>query len=711
MYEAFYNLSAEPFRLSPDPRFCFGHKSYAKAKAYMQYAAQRGEGFIMITGFPGTGKTTLIEDLLAGLPEDSVLSAKLSSAQVEADDLLRMVAYTFGLSVEGLDKASVLQRIEKFLVRQVQNGRRGLLIIDEAQALSRDALEELRLLSNMQANARPLLQVFLVGQQNLRDVMREPGMEQLHQRLIASCHLQPLSAKETRAYVGHRLRCAAWNGDPGISGGALLLIYRFSQGVPRRINLMVSRLLLHGSVEQKHELRGEDARIVIEELRDESLLPVGEADTSGADFAIPSDLDAIDAADVGADLLPIPAVKQLSAGEPYLIELSVESDGHAYALNPGKTYVGRVPGCDVVLRDKFTSRKHAELELRPDGRLVMRDLGSRNGTWVNGQRVDEYSLCDGDRIQFGSKLVYQIRIPPGVAAAHTADAVPGKAGREGRARSASHAGVPPPLRVNNSIRSGEEIGGAEKGAGEPDGEAVPVAETLVMPGAGDENTALNLDLRDSTEATRSAASSANVVPRTADTSRPKPSGDAGPQNLGPRGERRAEGRAPAEGTARVVVGRSNTLPQESDDAVLKSMEQARRDEIAAPSHELGQGVAETGMIPASRKDDPLVTRKASRLSGTPLAFYWFLFMAAIAGLYAANSDSLEPVRTELRSWVALGVEQFRGLVSADAPRHETGAPPGSVGGSEGDVLGRKTLPGQADSELPGPARPLKADPS
>lgn len=275
MYESFYNLKVEPFRLSPDHRFCFSHKSYAKAKAYMQYAIHRAEGFVMVTGKPGTGKTTLVNDLVDGLSQSRIVVATIVSTQLEADDLLRLVSCNFGLDVDAPNKAVVLQGLSVRLRRYHEEGTRALLIIDEAQDLSASALEELRLLTNLQLNNQPLLQIFLVGQENLRDLVQKPSMEQVHQRLVAACHLEALSEPDTKAYIKHRLDRVGWKNDPVIDEAVYPVVFQFSKGVPRRINLICSRFLLHGCVEEKHRIRAADVRTVVGELQHEQLTPVG----------------------------------------------------------------------------------------------------------------------------------------------------------------------------------------------------------------------------------------------------------------------------------------------------------------------------------------------------------------------------------------------------------------------------------------------------
>ena len=269
MYKEFYQLSTEPFRLTPDPRFVFAHRSYRKAQAYMQHALEQGDGVLVITGRSGTGKTTLVEDFRSALESENILTATLVSTQLEVDDLLRMLAYAFGLEARGLDKATLLHDLEKFLTHQP----RALLIIDEAQNLSTAALEEVRMLTNMHVRSRPLLQIFMLGQEHLQRRLLSPEMEQLHQRLMAACDLQPLSLQETHDYVLHRLGCAGWQGDPIISNATFVLIHRFSQGLPRYISKLCARLFLHGGVERRHRLEVDDLMTVIQEIQGELLLP------------------------------------------------------------------------------------------------------------------------------------------------------------------------------------------------------------------------------------------------------------------------------------------------------------------------------------------------------------------------------------------------------------------------------------------------------
>ena len=302
MYEEFYGLKADPFRLSADHRFCFDHRSYARAKAYVQYALYRAEGFVMVTGRPGTGKTTLINDLLASLPDKEFVAGTLVSTQLGAEDLLLMTGYAFGLDFHTTQKALVLQRLMEFLNQQHRQGLRTLLIIDEAQDLAPSALEELRLLTNLQRNGEPLLQIALLGQEALRELVRGRAMEQVHQRLIAAWKLDPLEPEETIGYVRHRLERAGWQGDPSFEPGVLRIVHGFSQGVPRRINLICSRLMLHGFIGERHTLTVEDAVTVARDLhREELARPDYVPDEALAHTVGPGNPDTGDGVSVGGD--------------------------------------------------------------------------------------------------------------------------------------------------------------------------------------------------------------------------------------------------------------------------------------------------------------------------------------------------------------------------------------------------------------------------
>lgn len=270
MYESFYKLSAKPFQLSPDPRFFFGSQGHKRAMSYLRYGLSQGEGFIIITGGVGTGKTTLVRALFEDLAKENVVAAQLVTTHLEADDTLRMVAASFGLAHEGASKASILKNLETFLLARAREGKRVLLVIDEAQNLPVGSLEELRMLSNFQEDGRALLQSFLLGQEEFKATLQLDGLEQLRQRVIAAYHLDPLAVEESREYIEHRLRLVGWNRDPEFTAAAYGEIYAHTMGVPRKINTFCDRLLLFGYLEELHQLDVEQVREVIAELQQES---------------------------------------------------------------------------------------------------------------------------------------------------------------------------------------------------------------------------------------------------------------------------------------------------------------------------------------------------------------------------------------------------------------------------------------------------------
>lgn len=268
MYEDFYGLTTKPFQLNPDPAFYFNSKQHRRAKAYLEYGVARNEGFIVITGEIGAGKTTILSGLLDTLRNTNVNVGQLVTTQLEAEDTLRMVGAAFGVDVSGVAKAQLLITLEAFLVDQARRGLRCLLVVDEVQNLAPRALEELRMLSNYQLGTQALLQSFLVGQPEFKRILQRPEMEQLRQRVAATCHIGPMDLEDTQHYIEHRLKCAGASGASPFSVEAIGVIHKASKGIPRRINSLCDRLLLAGylgsqpviSLEQVHEVIGELAQ-------------------------------------------------------------------------------------------------------------------------------------------------------------------------------------------------------------------------------------------------------------------------------------------------------------------------------------------------------------------------------------------------------------------------------------------------------------------
>lgn len=268
MYTEFYKLKGRPFQLTPDPRFYFDSATHRKAMAYLTFGLQQGEGFIIITGDIGAGKTTLVGHLMETIDKTQLVAAKIVTTQLDADSTLRMVAAAFGLAVDGLDKAQILTRIEHFLRAHHRDGRRVLLIVDEVQNLPIAALEELRMLSNFQQGERALLQTFLLGQPEFRDhLAASPELEQLRQRVIATHHLEPMTQDELPNYIEHRLKTVGWQGNPSFTRGAFDAMFEYTSGVPRRVNNLASRVLLFGALEERREIDEALVGEVIEDLR------------------------------------------------------------------------------------------------------------------------------------------------------------------------------------------------------------------------------------------------------------------------------------------------------------------------------------------------------------------------------------------------------------------------------------------------------------
>ena len=262
MYESFYGLHSKPFQLNPDPGFYFASVQHKRAKAYLDYGVLRNEGFIVVTGEIGAGKTTVVRGLLDSLESSQVVAAQLVSTQLGGEDVLRMIAAAFGVHTREYSKSELLMALEVFFVSQAGRGKRCLLVVDEAQNLSINALEELRMLSNFQFGNQALLQSFLVGQPEFRKTLHQKNMQQLRQRVIAACHIGPLDAKETKQYIEHRLTCAGSENQEIIDFDCYKLIHETSKGIPRRINSFCDRLLLSGFLCQKNKLSLADAQEV-----------------------------------------------------------------------------------------------------------------------------------------------------------------------------------------------------------------------------------------------------------------------------------------------------------------------------------------------------------------------------------------------------------------------------------------------------------------
>ena len=306
MYEAFYGLSSKPFQLNPDPSFYFASKQHRRAKAYLEYGVSRNEGFIVITGEIGAGKTMVLRSLIEGLNGSNVITGHLVTTQLGAEDTLRMVGAAFGFRVKDVPKSELLITLEAFLISQTSKGKRCLLIVDEAQNLTPRAVEELRMLSNFQFGNQALLQSFLVGQPEFREILQRPEMEQFRQRVAATCHIGPLDQDETRGYIEHRLKCAGSKGKPTFEPAAFEGIHKASAGIPRRINALCDRLLLAGFLGGRTLLTAEDVAEVVREFEQENAVASRPAaSTTLADGGEPSLPGGLGGAELDLDLSKI----------------------------------------------------------------------------------------------------------------------------------------------------------------------------------------------------------------------------------------------------------------------------------------------------------------------------------------------------------------------------------------------------------------------
>lgn len=309
MFEDFYGLRARPFQLTPDPAFYFESATHRKALSYLGYGLAQGEGFVVITGEVGAGKSTLVAHLMATIDPARLTAALVVTSALDGEQIVHVVAQAFGLAVEGHDKASALGAIESFLHAEARAGRRCLLIVDEAQNLSVAAIEELRMLSNFQLGAHPLLQTLLLGQPEFRQLLLESDqLEQLRQRVIATHHLTAMTAGEVRGYIEHRLACAGWQGSPSFDEAVHARIHAATGGIPRRINQVLNRLLLLGAVEQRSRIEVAMLEEVLGELYDDGAIALVAPQARAA-----QPLQAAPAATVAEQVAQAPVVSGLDA--------------------------------------------------------------------------------------------------------------------------------------------------------------------------------------------------------------------------------------------------------------------------------------------------------------------------------------------------------------------------------------------------------------
>ncbi len=400
MYNELFKLNEAPFRLTPDPQFLFASKQHSRAKAYMESTIWLADGFVVITGEIGAGKTTLIESFLADLPDDVVL-AHVNQTQLTPVEFLQAVLVEFGFHEFHERKVELLAKLRDYMIEQYSQGKTLLLIVDEAQNLSHKTLEEIRLLSGIEAQKEKPLRIILAGQPELADKLDSLRLEQLRQRVRLRFHLSTLSRRETHEYVQHRLDVAGAHGRKVFDKDALDLIFRYSGGVPRLINVLCDTSMLCGFSEEKDSI---DVGLVNEAIKELQWVEYSKRHENRGLYSAAAD-------DGGAarPSRPIEVVdEELPPNVPARFDVLFK-DQHIteFHLPLGRAVVGRTADNDLQIRSRFISRHHLQI-ITDARRSTVEDLNSTNGTYVLSKRVQCHQLCDGDIINLGEhKLVYR----------------------------------------------------------------------------------------------------------------------------------------------------------------------------------------------------------------------------------------------------------------------------------------------------------------
>jgi general secretion pathway protein A len=410
MYLDLFKLHELPFRLTPDPAFLYLSKHHARAKAYMESTIWFTDGFVVITGEIGSGKTTLIETFLKELEKDVVV-AQINQTQVSAIEFLQSVLVQFGFQPFRMKKAELLSTLNEFLVEQYANGRRVLLIVDEAQNLSNKVLEEIRLLSGVETTKEKVLRIILAGQPELNEKLNSPMLIQLAQRIRLRFHLTALSKTDTQLYIQHRLEVAGSQGRQIFDPETYPLIFRYTGGIPRLVNTLCDTSLMAAFAQDKDVVTVDHMRAAIEELQ-------------WVEYAERSvKLQALSAH--SHSHVETPGERRVTLGR-----ILVGFNGQTIAereLTTGRFIIGRTPDNDLQIDSKYISRHHAQI-ITSVHSSVLEDLNSTNGIHVRAKRVRRRMLNDGDVVQIGQhEIMYfderlsRTRVLPGDA---DDDAVP-----------------------------------------------------------------------------------------------------------------------------------------------------------------------------------------------------------------------------------------------------------------------------------------------
>jgi general secretion pathway protein A len=384
MYLELFKLHELPFRLTPDPAFLYLSKHHARAKAYMESTIWFTDGFVVITGEIGSGKTTLIETFLKELEKDVVV-AQINQTQVSAIEFLQTLLVQFGFQPFRMKKAELLATLNEFLIEQYSNGRRVLLIVDEAQNLSNKVLEEIRLLSGVETTKEKVLRIILAGQPELNEKLNSSSLVQLAQRIRLRFHLTALSKQDTTAYIQHRLEVAGSQGRQIFDPETFSLIFRYTGGIPRLVNTLCDTAMMAAYAQDRDTVTAEDLRAAIEELQwveytERSVkLQTLHQGPSLHNSEGPSDRRVV------------------------LGRILVGVNGQTIAereLTPGRFIIGRTPDNDLQIDSKYISRHHAQI-ITSVHSSVLEDLNSTNGIYVRSKRVRRRMLNDGDVVQIG----------------------------------------------------------------------------------------------------------------------------------------------------------------------------------------------------------------------------------------------------------------------------------------------------------------------
>jgi len=379
-----FKLSEQPFRLTPDPDFLYWSKQHARAKAYMESTIWLADGFVVITGEIGSGKTTLLQSFLTEL-DDDVIYAVVSQTQLTPTQFLQSVLTEFGFKPFNKRKVELLDMLNMFLIEQYSNGKKVVLIVDEAQNLSKKVLEEIRLMSGIETHKEKVLRIILAGQPELKDTLNSPNLKQLVQRVRLRFHIGPLDARDMREYIDHRLSVAGRTPNDLFDEDCYDIIFRYTGGVPRLINTLCDTALLCAFADEKGSLSADDIMAAIAELNWEE----HESNTGLYD--------------------KLRQVAARHSSESHVTQIEVRSEGESLSVQsfaPGRIILGRSPDNEIYIKSKFVSRHHAQLVSDSDG-CIIEDLNSTNGVFVGEKQVKKHHLKDGDVVSLGvHELIY-----------------------------------------------------------------------------------------------------------------------------------------------------------------------------------------------------------------------------------------------------------------------------------------------------------------